>query len=223
MVLEFSKSTVTYLSTHTSYLFLSFSLFRNLWIVSSSFILVACYHIQNKQNLGPILGLRQNDRLKILFCFPGNPHIIKFTINLIIAMITFFKKSYAILLFSKQIIMLNDACHSDRQLSPFFPFYAILFTPSTFTVRYAIFLLHLFFTQKHFFRQNKIDDNTNERYGSVYWKGRFFNICILWRHTAKSHAHTDRPAENTENGRCVRVVWDNLKKKNTFITFWLIK
>ena len=45
-----------------------------------------------KQNLGPILGPRQNERLKVLFCFPENPHIIKLTINLIIVMIPFFKK-----------------------------------------------------------------------------------------------------------------------------------
>ena len=68
-------------------------------------------HILNNivsKTLDPILGPRQNERLKILFCFPENAHIIPF-----------FKKSYAILLFSKQITLLNDACHSDHHHSLF--------------------------------------------------------------------------------------------------------
>ena len=28
-----------------------------------------------------------------------------------------------------------------------------------------------------------------------------------------SHRDTGRPAENTENGQCVRAVWDNLKSR----------
>ena len=76
-------------------------------------------------------------------------------------MIPFFKKkSYEILLLFKLITLLNDAVHSDHQHSLLF--YA------TFTVRYEIFLLH-FFDTKTLFQINKIDDNTNERYGSVYW------------------------------------------------------
>ena len=41
------------------------------------------------------------------------------------------------------------------------PFYAILFTPYTFTVKYEIFLLHYFDTET-LFQTNKIDDNTNK-------------------------------------------------------------
>ena len=168
------------------------------------------------KTLGPILCPRQNERLKILFCFPENPHIIKLTNNVIIVMIPFFKNCMQFSCFPNRshywttlaILITNIHC---------FPFYVILFTPDTFMVRYEIFLLH-FLTQKHFFQTNKIDGNTNERYDSVYWKDRFFNICILWCHTARSHAHTGRLAEN---GRCVHVVWDNLKK--SFITYPLIK
>ena len=35
-----------------------------------------------KQTIGPILGPRQNERLKILLCFPENPHLIKLTHNI---------------------------------------------------------------------------------------------------------------------------------------------
>ena len=52
-----------------------------------------------------------------------------------------------------------------------FPFYVILFTPDAFTVRYEIFLLHFFFDTETLFQTNTNDDNTNERYGSVHWKG----------------------------------------------------
>ena len=52
-----------------------------------------------KQNLGG--RVEANERLKFLFGFPENPHIIKLTINLIILMIPFFKKTYEILLVSK--------------------------------------------------------------------------------------------------------------------------
>ena len=50
--------------------------------------------------------------------------------------------------------MLNNACPSVTNIH-FFPFYAILFAPDTFTVRYEIFLLH-FLTQKRIFRQIKL-------------------------------------------------------------------
>ena len=31
-----------------------------------------------------------------------------------------------------------------------------------------------------------------------------------------THRDTGRPAENTENGRCVRAVWDNLSNNRSF-------
>ena len=59
------------------------------------------------------------------------------------------------------------------------------------------------------FQTNEIDDNTNERYGSVFWKGGslIFVSCDF------THRDTGRPAENTENGRCVLVVLDNLESR----------
>ena len=36
-----------------------------------------------------------------------------------------------------------------------------------------------------------------------------------------THRDTGRPAENTENGRCVLAVWDNVKRP--FINYRLIK
>ena len=158
--------------------------------------------------------------MKVLFCFPENPHIIKLTVNLIIVMVPFFKKSYAKFSYfpnrshcwmTLAILITNMHC---------FPFYAILFTPDTFTVKMWN-ISTPFFDTETLFQTNKIDGNINEKYGSIYWKGRFFNICFLWHHAARSYAHTGRPAENTKNGWCVRVVWDNLK--NPFITYQLTK
>ena len=176
MVPEFSKPTFTYLSTNISYLFFIFLLIQKfanrVFFVHSG----NRYHVLNKQNLGPILGPRQNERLKILFCFPENPQIIKLTINLIIVMIPFFKKSYVIILFSKLITLLNDSCHSEHQHSLCFPFHAILFTPDTFTVRYGLFLLH-FLTQKHFFRQTKL--MTTPMKGTVPYTGKAGSLIFV--------------------------------------------
>ena len=95
---------------------------------------------------------------------------------------------------------MNDDGHSDNQHSLLF--YA------TFKVRYEIFLLH-FLTQKHFFRQIKL--MTTPMKGSVPYTGKagplIFVSCDV------THRDTGRPAENTENGRCVRAVWDNLKSR----------
>ena len=47
---------------------------------SSSFILATCHHVLNHIVIKPLDQYscpRQNERLKILFCFPENPHIIK--------------------------------------------------------------------------------------------------------------------------------------------------
>ena len=79
-----------------------------------------------------------------------------------------------------------------------------------------------FFDTETLFQTNNVDGNTNEGYGSVYWKGRFLNICILRHHTARSHVHTGRQAENNENGQCVRVVCDNLKAVYYLPTYQII-
>ena len=107
-----------------------------------------------KQNLGPILGQRQNERLKILFDFPENPDIIKLKINLIILMIPFFKKN--------------------RTKFFYFPNWSRCWM----MLAILIIIIHFcdisnistsFFDTETLFQSNKIDDNTNERYGSVYW------------------------------------------------------
>ena len=66
-----------------------------------------------------------------------------------------------------------------------------------------IFLSH-FLTQKHFFRQIKL--MTTPMKGTVPYTGKAVSCDV-------THRDTGRPAENTENGRCVRAVWDNLKSR----------
>ena len=77
---------------------------------------------------------------------------------------------------------------------------------ATFTVRYEIFLLH-FLTLKHFFRQIKL--MTTPVKGTVTYTGRAGSLIFV--SCDVTHQDTGRPAENTENGLCVRAVWDNLK------------
>ena len=37
--------------------------------------------------------------------------------------------------------------------------------------------------------------------------------CLIIVSCDVTHRDTGKPAENTENGRCVRAVWDNLKSR----------
>ena len=96
--------------------------------------------------------------------------------------------------------MLNDAGHSDHQ-------HSLLFC-ATFTVRCEIFLLK-FLTQKHFFSQ--IKSMMTPVKGTVPYTGKAGSL--LFVSCDVTHRDTDRPAENTENGRCVCTVWDNLKRR----------
>ena len=47
--------------------------------------------------------------------------------------------------------------------------------------------------------------------GTVPYTGKAGSLIIV--SCDVTHRDTGRPAENTENGRCVRVVWDNLKSR----------
>ena len=95
---------------------------------------------------------------------------------------------------------MNDAGHSDHQHSLLF--YASL------TVRYEIFL-HNILTQKHFFRQIKL--MTTPVKGTVPYTGKAGSLTFV--SCDITHRDTGRLAENTENGRCVRAVRDNLKSR----------
>ena len=106
------------------------------------------------------------------------------------------KQSCETLLLSKLITLLNDAGHCDHQHSLLF--YA------TFTVRYKTFLLHCL-TQKHFFGQIKL--MTTPMKGTVPYASKA--VSLIFVHASD----TGRSAENTEHGRCVRAVWNNLKSR----------
>ena len=82
------------------------------------------------------------------------------------------------------------------------------FTVATFTVRYEIFLLH-FLTQKHFFRQIKL--MTTPMKSTIPYTGKAGSLIFV--PCDVTHRNKGRPTENTENGRCVRAVWDNLKSR----------
>ena len=47
--------------------------------------------------------------------------------------------------------------------------------------------------------------------GTVPYTGKAGSLIFV--SSDDTHRHTGRPAENTENGRCVRAVWDNLKSR----------
>ena len=163
MVPEFKKkTTVSYLSTHTSYIFLCFSSFRNLWIVFSSFILAICHHVLNhivSKTLDKY-WVRCKREVKTLFVFPENRDIIKLTINLIILMIPFFKK----------IVRNSLTFPIDHTVEWCWPFWSSTFTFVLCHIHGRIWNISTpFFDTETLFQTNKIVDNTNERYGSVYW------------------------------------------------------
>ena len=56
---------------------------------------------------------------------------------------------------------------------------------------------------------------TTQVKGTVPYTGNAGSLIIV--SCDVTHRDTGRPAENTENGRCVRAVWDNLKGR-LFIT-----
>ena len=47
--------------------------------------------------------------------------------------------------------------------------------------------------------------------GTVSYPGKAGSLIVV--SCDVTHRDTVRPAENTENGRCVREVWDNLKSR----------
>ena len=52
---------------------------------------------------------------------------------------------------------------------------------------------------------------TTPRKGTVSYTGKVRSLIFV--SCDVKHRDTGRPAENTENGRCVRAVWDNLKSR----------
>ena len=94
----------------------------------------------------------------------------------------------------------------------FFAFYAILFAPDTFTVRYEIFLLHFLDTETLF---QKIKLMTTPMTGTIPYARKAGSLIFVSCDVTYQEAtpHTGRTAENTGNGWCVLSVWDNLKSR----------
>ena len=63
-------------------------------------------------------------------------------------------------------------------------------------------------TQEHFFRQIKLMSTSLK--GTVPYTGKAGSLIFV--SCDVTHRDTDR-RKNTENGRCVRAVWDNLKSR----------
>ena len=115
--------------------------------------------------------------------------------NLIILMIPFFKN----------IVRNSLTFQTGHTIEWCWPFWS-----STFT--FVLCHIHgkVWNISTHFSTQtNKIDDNTNERYASVSGKAG----SLIYVSCDVMNRDTGGPAENTENGRCVHAVWDNLKSR----------